>query len=72
MQALGISLGLMLVGLLLFWTSKVQGRINSKLYPKKVAALKTMGGNFVSLIIGGMLFLLGLYGVLYSLGLIQN
>jgi hypothetical protein len=72
MKALGVSLGFMAIGLLLFWMSRVQGRINSKLYSKNVAWFRTLMGNVFGNIIGGILFLLGLYGVLYSLGLIRN
>jgi hypothetical protein len=72
MKTLGFSLGLMLAGLLMFWMSRIQGRINSKLYSKNVAWFRTLMGNVFGNIIGGILFLLGVYGVLYSLGLIQN
>lgn len=72
MKALGISLCLMAAGLLLFWLSRVQGRINSKLYSNNVAWFRTFMGNVFGNLIGGILFLLGLYGVLYSLGLISN
>ena len=64
------SLGFMGAGLIVFWMVRLQARINSKLYSETYAAIRNAVNSAVGIIVGGSLFLIGLYGLLQLLGFV--
>ena len=64
------SLGFMGAGLIVFWIVRLRGRIYSKLYSETYAAFRNAVNSAVGVVIGGSLFLIGLYGLLQLLGLV--
>ncbi len=58
------------VGLLIFWIVRLQARLNSKIYSESYAAVRNTLGRVSGILIGGTLFLIGLFGLLQLLGLI--
>jgi len=64
------SLGFMAVGLIVFWIVRLQSRLNTKLYSETYAAFQNTMNTVVGIIIGGSLFLIGLYGLLQLLGFV--
>ncbi len=64
------SLGFMGAGLIVFWMVRLQTRINTKLYSEMHAAVRNTMNTAIGVVIGGSLFLIGLYGLLQLLGLV--
>lgn len=62
--------GLHGAGLIVFWIIRLQIRLNQKLYSETYAAVQNTLNTVVGIIIGGSLFLIGLYGLLQLLGFV--